>query len=539
MGPGDVPPPQPQRATPGGAESMYMAMGANQQEEEGAYMAIEGQPEQQESVYLSIAAGAPDEEEAMYMTVNAGQPPPDEADEMYMMVDGMPPAASGPSMLGEATGLAAFDDAMNMVEEDMKATAKYYMGSLRGSTLTPEQVQAFQRQRAEKQRLRREGEAKEKAFRAQQTAFNAERERRDKFIKAQANERAAADRQRAAFLERQRKLNLQRDQFLAQQHQQQKRLRNKSAEQAAHEQAIQQRSSFRSPPKGHAGARFQGPSVPPPNARGGGSSARFHGPSVPPPNASGGGGGGDVARNSDAMRQAFLLEQARQKMDDPIVPSLEYVVKAENRQEAEAMLMTTNMSEGCFLVRVKSADTLTQGSMRLKPGQKRPSLSWALSYVTRGGVFSHQLALQENAGGVLAIGGKDIGRCTSVDMLVDHLRDTPGYNLSTTPFHAQVWYHGSIPRQDAEVQLQRLGLAGMFLVRKSLRDSSYVVSVNNLQCVPTHHKIAYDGNAWNLESQPRTRYNLLVDLLRNNKSPNGLKLTRPCVYKKKGINRRR
>ena len=182
--------------------------------------------------------------------------------------------------------------------------------------------------------------------------------------------------------------------------------------------------------------------------------------------------------------------------------------------------------------------TLSQGSMRLKPGQKRPSLSWALSYVAKSGVFSHQLVLQETEGGVLAIGGKDIGRCTSVDMLIDHLRETTGYRLSTTPFHAQIWYHGAITRQDGEAQLGRLGLAGMFLVRKSLRDGSYVVSVNNAQGIAGHHKIAYDGNVWNIQSQPHKQYRLLVDLLRENKSPVGLKLTRPCAYKKKGARAR-
>ena len=347
-------------------------MGANEPAEEGAYMAIEGQAAEQESAYMAVAGvpGAPkaapggadamymamgptEQEEAMYMVVNPGDPTgagKDDGDELYMMVDGVPPATDGPSMLGEDTGLAAFDNVMNMVEEDMKATAKYYMGSLRGTHLTPEELQEFQRKRAEKQRLKREEDAKKKAFLDQQKAFNKEREQRDRFLKSQANERKAADQQRDAYLERQKMLNLQRDQFIAQQHQQQKRLHGKTPEQAAREQRFQQTGSMKmkSPSQMHQ---------PPPFNRGGGMNE----PPPPPARASGGGPALPPDRNSvssDAMRQAFLLEQARRNMDDQIVPSMEYMVKAENREEAEAMLKCTNMSEGCFLLRVKSAVSL-------------------------------------------------------------------------------------------------------------------------------------------------------------------------------------
>jgi hypothetical protein len=502
------------------------------------YMLVEGQPAQVEAVYMTVNpddAGV--EEDAVYLAVdpNLLSVRPGEADEVYMMVDAGQMSAE-PSMMGEATGLALFDDAMSMVEADMKATARHFVGCKPGSTLSPEEIQRIQDARRRPQPAKQETDA---LWKLQQHQRDTEKRRRD-FMFGKKKEQEAADKQRDAFLNQQRSLSIKIKQG--------DRLKQGR-------EAVDGNYLAMAPPKNGGGpSRHQsGRALPPPPTAGPGATAsdlarqeylaQQRQASVqmrsPPPTTNICRGGGNRMSMSDEMRLQHLAEEARRRADDPIVPGQAYNVTVDSREEAEAMLRMTSMHEGVYLVRTKSAAQLSTGSMRLKPGQARPSISWALSYVTKIGTISHQLALQERQGGVLSIGGKDIGRCTSIDMLVDHLQNVPGYMLSNAVFQAQLWFHGPIARQEAEIQLARMSLPGMFLVRKSLRDADYVVSVVAANGQPAHHKVACNSGAWFLVKLPHLQYQNLVDLLRANKTPEGLQLARPCGYKKKGLNRHR
>eukprot|EP00035_Acanthoeca_spectabilis_P035156 m.32781 g.32781 ORF g.32781 m.32781 type:complete len:490 (-) comp7097_c0_seq1:225-1694(-) len=229
--------------------------------------------------------------------------------------------------------------------------------------------------------------------------------------------------------------------------------------------------------------------------------------------------------------EAMMVESAA-------VPEDAYLLGCITRQDAESMLTESGLQPGTFLVRQK--DDLSSGSMRLKPGQVAAGGSWVLSYVAPSSAFSHQLIIQEERGGVLEVGGKDLGRCTTLDHLIRHLRGVEGYALDRPPYHAQPWYHGDITREDAERRLYKgVPVPGTYLVRRSLRESSaWVLSMLNQMGVAVHNMIRLSPDGWHTDDEPSYLYDHLPTLLLANAHPNGFRLAAICG-KPRPVGRRR
>lgn len=202
-----------------------------------------------------------------------------------------------------------------------------------------------------------------------------------------------------------------------------------------------------------------------------------------------------------------------------------------NEAQAGVFLPSPRFSSVCVLTRQHTSPM---------QGQVAAGGSWVLSYVAPSSAFSHQLIIQEERGGVLEVGGKDLGRCTTLDHLIRHLRGVEGYALDRPPYHAQPWYHGDITREDAERRLYKgVPVPGTYLVRRSLRESSaWVLSMLNQMGVAVHNMIRLSPDGWHTDDEPSYLYDHLPTLLLANAHPNGFRLAAICG-KPRPVGRRR
>eukprot|EP00042_Codosiga_hollandica_P023318 m.91289 g.91289 ORF g.91289 m.91289 type:complete len:315 (-) comp51136_c0_seq1:214-1158(-) len=184
-----------------------------------------------------------------------------------------------------------------------------------------------------------------------------------------------------------------------------------------------------------------------------------------------------------------------------------YHTQAKTREEVEAMLKEDGFEEGCFLVRKRD---LSSQSVKLKPGESLPFRSWALAYVKEG-KFVHNIIEQKTRDGPLFLGSID-SPYVSMDELIGKLTRLPDYKLRRSPFHVQLWFHGSLERVACEALLTKPPLDGNFLVRHSSEPNSFVVSLVYDGKV-YHNKIQRKGDAFFATCNPSALHRSLGSLI--------------------------
>eukprot|EP00040_Diaphanoeca_grandis_P017575 m.91887 g.91887 ORF g.91887 m.91887 type:complete len:414 (+) comp26506_c1_seq2:328-1569(+) len=194
-----------------------------------------------------------------------------------------------------------------------------------------------------------------------------------------------------------------------------------------------------------------------------------------------------------------------------------FLMESQSRADAERILSDNGRSPGCFLVRKRDAPLDASAEQR----------SWVLSFVQTRGQFSHQIIVQKRPGGVLCLGAQQRNDCNSLDQLISLLRSDGNYLLKQPPYQAQLWYHSSIPREEAERRLAHTP-SPCFLVRKSVReDNTAIVSMVTLEKMVIHHKLVRHGNEWIVE-QSRKTFRSLYECLMANEGGKGWKIGTPC-----------